>query len=258
MFRSIRGVCAAAKQAPTLARAASSVPAVYELRTYGIKPEAMPSFMALTADKIGLRTAVSPLLLYGASEIGGLNEVVHLWEYPTLGERMGVRVALAGAEEWNAEYMAPMRPMLAFQTNMTLALPSAGGVAPSPTPAQGGDPEPAAPPVYELRVRSLQHGTADAWGDMFAESLDAHPRKDNLWGNFISTAGPGGESSAVEIWRYDSFDERDDACAVMGVPGSVVPSAEAKGWHNAMEDAVLFVTGESTKLILPAPFSPSQ
>ena len=54
---------------------------VYEFRTYGIWPEHLKSFLNLTTEEFHLRTKESKLVGYWTSELGGLNEVVHIWEY---------------------------------------------------------------------------------------------------------------------------------------------------------------------------------
>lgn len=59
----------------------SSQNKLYELRTYSIKPAKLGSFLQLTNEKFHLRTAHSKLIGYWTSELGALNEVVHLWEY---------------------------------------------------------------------------------------------------------------------------------------------------------------------------------
>ena len=41
----------------------------------------MGEFLALSKEKFHLRTNHSILLGYWTSELGGLNQVVHLWEY---------------------------------------------------------------------------------------------------------------------------------------------------------------------------------
>ena len=63
------------------ARHMSSKSKIYELRTYSIKPECMKPFMELTFEKFHLRTEVSKLHGYWTAELGGLNQVVHMWEY---------------------------------------------------------------------------------------------------------------------------------------------------------------------------------
>lgn len=57
---------------------------VYELRTYAIWPEFLKDFLNLTTEEFHLRTSQSKLIGYWTSELGGLNEVVHIWEYGTL------------------------------------------------------------------------------------------------------------------------------------------------------------------------------
>lgn len=54
---------------------------IYELRTYSLKPEHMKEYLALTAEKFHLRTSHSILHGYWTVELGGVNQVVHLWEY---------------------------------------------------------------------------------------------------------------------------------------------------------------------------------
>merc|ERR1712071_109166 len=60
---------------------AATVGKVYELRTYNIWPQCFKAFLNLTSEEFHLRTAQSKLVGYWTSELGGLNEVVHIWEY---------------------------------------------------------------------------------------------------------------------------------------------------------------------------------
>ena len=48
---------------------------------YHVKPESFSEFLKLTNEKIHLRTNYSKLVGYWSTELGGLNEVVHIWEY---------------------------------------------------------------------------------------------------------------------------------------------------------------------------------
>lgn len=54
---------------------------VYELRTYAIWPQHLKDFLYLTTEEFHLRTSQSKLIGYWTTELGGLNEVVHIWEY---------------------------------------------------------------------------------------------------------------------------------------------------------------------------------
>lgn len=86
-----------------------------------------------------MRFAVSPALGYWTTEIGGpsillptaprlfidsifpgLNQVVHIWPYESLTQRLAIRADLGTNAKWNQDYMDVMRPMLASQTNSLL------------------------------------------------------------------------------------------------------------------------------------------
>ncbi len=57
---------------------------LYELRTYAIKPDKFGEFTKIMQEGYMLRTAHSKLIGYWSTDLGGVNEVVHIWEY---GER---------------------------------------------------------------------------------------------------------------------------------------------------------------------------
>lgn len=130
---------------------------VYELRTYSIKPQHVKDFLTLTSEEFHLRTSQSKLIGYWTSELGGLNEVVHLWEYgkslhlhtsfialmqrrialnifrkvyvksfqqfaDNLEHRAQVRLSLAGNTEWFQRYFGKILPWMIGQQNSVVAL----------------------------------------------------------------------------------------------------------------------------------------
>lgn len=60
---------------------------MYELRTYAVNPANFGEFLKLTSEKFHLRTAHSRLIGYWATELGGVNEVVHIWEYGMISKQ---------------------------------------------------------------------------------------------------------------------------------------------------------------------------
>lgn len=64
-----------------LSSTAASDKKIYELRTYAAQPSRFVEFLKLTEQRIHLRTSHSKLVGYWTTELGGINEVVHLWEY---------------------------------------------------------------------------------------------------------------------------------------------------------------------------------
>uniref|UniRef100_A0A3Q3DK29 Protein NipSnap homolog 3A-like n=1 Tax=Hippocampus comes TaxID=109280 RepID=A0A3Q3DK29_HIPCM len=96
--------------------------ALYEFRTYQIRPDRSSAFLELTNEKIHLRTAHSELVGYWSVEYGALNQVFHIWKYDSFSHRAAVRAALAQDERWMAEYIRPAIPMLTCQNNHVAAL----------------------------------------------------------------------------------------------------------------------------------------
>jgi hypothetical protein len=54
---------------------------IYELRTYAIRPDKFGEYLKVMEENIGLRTAHSKLVGFWITDLGGINEVNHLWEY---------------------------------------------------------------------------------------------------------------------------------------------------------------------------------
>jgi NIPSNAP len=73
---------------------------VYELRTYRAKAGRAPEFARLLAEMMPLRERFSRNVGLWLTEIGPLNEVVHLWAYRDLVERASVRARVLEEPEW--------------------------------------------------------------------------------------------------------------------------------------------------------------
>jgi hypothetical protein len=76
----------------------------YEIRTYRIRTGAVPAYLKLVEEEgIGLQKKyLKDLVGYFHSEIGPLNQIVHIWAYPSLDERERRRSALASDPAWQA------------------------------------------------------------------------------------------------------------------------------------------------------------
>lgn len=54
---------------------------LFEFRTYAIRPDKFGECMKIIENNIYIRTAHSKLVGFWITELGGINEVHHLWEF---------------------------------------------------------------------------------------------------------------------------------------------------------------------------------
>ena len=94
---------------------------IIELRTYTFKPGLLPAFMALyEAEGVEVQKRVlGNMLGYYTTEIGMLNQVVHLWGYDSFEDRARRRAELSADAGWQG-YLAKAMPMMETQESKLL------------------------------------------------------------------------------------------------------------------------------------------
>lgn len=76
---------------------------IYEIRTYRLRNGAVPEYLRAVEDGIAIqRRHLGTLVGYYFSEVGPLNEIVHVWAYAGLDDRERRRAALGADPEWQA------------------------------------------------------------------------------------------------------------------------------------------------------------
>jgi len=73
---------------------------LYEIRTYTMLPGAAPTVIEKWAERIEGRTKLSPLAFCGHTEIGGLNQWIHVWAYKDAAERFRIRDEARATGAW--------------------------------------------------------------------------------------------------------------------------------------------------------------
>src|SRR5260370_6430675 len=73
---------------------------IYEFRTYTFRPGAIPQVIQAWSPRIKERSARSPPIFAGHTEIGPLNQWVHVWAYKNMGEREKIRGEAVAAGIW--------------------------------------------------------------------------------------------------------------------------------------------------------------
>ena len=64
---------------------------IYEFRTYTLKPRTLPEFLKRFGEALPPRLALSRLAAFWYTEIGPLNQVLHVWAYENVLERSRIR-----------------------------------------------------------------------------------------------------------------------------------------------------------------------
>ena len=131
---------------------------IYELRTYTVKPGTGGDMVkaASTVSRDIRGDNFGKLEGYWSTEIGPLNQVLHMWSYRDFEERAKLRAELAKNPRWGGEYLPLIRPLLIRQDVRLL-----NAVRPPVAPATSGN-------IYEMRnYRARPAGAAKQW-------LDAH------------------------------------------------------------------------------------
>lgn len=72
----------------------------FEMRTYILKAGGTPQMSENWSKHLAARTKLSPLIGVFTSDIGHLNQWVHIWAYKSLDERMAVRKAAMEQGIW--------------------------------------------------------------------------------------------------------------------------------------------------------------
>ena len=97
---------------------------VYDFRLYTLKPGGVPEYMAAVKElalpirqKYGVKLAG-----WYYSDVGELNQVVHIWAYRDHAHLEEVKAQLRQDADWTQQYLPRVRPLIvAQQTYLMLA-----------------------------------------------------------------------------------------------------------------------------------------
>lgn len=200
---------------------------IYEMRTYTLRPPTVPEFEERFGAAIAHRDKYSPLAAFWHTEIGPLNQVIHVWPYRDLEERARIRAEALKDPNW------PPRTtefLLAQESKVLIPAP----FSPPLEPTQVG-------PYYEIRTYDVRPGAIPQVTEAFAAALPNRIKRSPLVGAFWTDCGP--LNQWIHIWAYRSLDERARIRAEALQDATWPPKAQE-----------LYLRME-TKIVLPASFS---
>jgi hypothetical protein len=95
---------------------------IVEERIYTLRPGEVPHYLRLY-EETGLaiqRPTLGRMVGYFSTDVGPLNQVVHLWAYQNMAERAERRDALTSDPEWRS-YVKTIRPLIIGQESKILS-----------------------------------------------------------------------------------------------------------------------------------------
>jgi hypothetical protein len=201
---------------------------IYEFRTYTLFPRALPEFIKRFGDALPRRLAYSKLAAFWYTEIGPLNQVVHVWPYADAAERSRIRAQAVKDGVWPPQTSALIAEM---KSELFEALP----FSPALEPSNDG-------PYFEMRSYLLKPASVTAMAQRWEEHLARRIKLSPLVGVFASDVG--GLNQWVHIWAYKSLDQRIEVRKRAATEGIWPPPGDSP------------VVRQENKILLAAPFSP--
>ncbi len=200
---------------------------IYEMRTYTLRAGTVPEFEKRFGAVIPHREKYSPLAAFWHTEIGPLNQVIHVWPYDDLSVRDRIRAEAMKDPNW-----PPKTSELIVAQESKILTPAP--FSPPLEPRQDG-------PIYEIRTYDVQPGMIPKMVEAFAAALPNRIRHSPLVGAFSTECSS--LNQWVHIWVYRSLDERMRLRAEAMKDPTWPPKASEIEWR--ME----------SKIVLPAAFS---
>ena len=206
---------------------------LYEVRTYTLRPGTVAEFEERFAKRLPLREQHSKLGAFWHTEVGPLNQVIHVYPYDDLQQRTSVRAALA-------------------QDAGRAALPGGGDLIvaqeaeimnPAPFMRALGSRDYGTGNVYEMRTYTFAPGDISKVLDGWGKAIEAREKFSPLAACWTSELG--GLNKFVHTWVYKDLNERARVREESRKPGGQWPPQTG-----------VRPVRQANKLLIPAAFSP--
>jgi hypothetical protein len=211
---------------------------IYEVRTYDIKPKSLGEVEKRFGEAYEFRKTLSPLAAFWHTEIGPLNQIIHVWPYKDIAERDRIQAEAVASGNWPpkiGEFIVNMRSEIFIPFKFS----------PEIKPGKMG-------PYFEMRTYTFAPGELGKIQKVWEKALPERQKISPLVGIWYSELG--GLNRFTHIWAYPSLDARNETREKASATGAWPPSAYAK--RENMPDALL--VAQENKIVMPSAFSPLQ
>jgi hypothetical protein len=205
---------------------------LYEVRTYTLRPGTTPEFEERYAKRLPLREKHSKLGAFWHTDVGPLNQVIHVYPYEDLAQRTAVREAMA--KDTALAQVPGGREFIAAQETEI--------VIPAPFMHALGSRDYGSGNVYEMRTYTFAPGDIPKVLDGWAKAIEAREKHSYLAACWTSELGA--LNRFTHVWVYKDLNERARVRAETRQAGVWPPQTGVRPIR------------QENKIVVPAAFSP--
>jgi len=211
---------------------------INELRMYTTKPGKMKDVVnasATVAQKIRGGDTYGKLIGHWWSEIGKMNQYVHMWSYKDVEEMRRLRSELAAKEDWKKKFVPIVGPYILTQ-DIRLLRPLTKINKPKNSTN-----------IYELKIISLNIGQSVKWAKNFLDIVNLIENKSiniGLWNTELQDP-----NEIVSIWSHQNLESMSNFWA------NIEANNDWKNFNSFQENAVKY---EQNIILRPSICSPLQ
>ena len=211
---------------------------IYEVRTYDIKPRSLPEVEKRFGEMYEKRRKYSELAAFWHTEIGPLNQILHVWGYKDLEERARIREAAVKDKAW-----PPNIGEFIVKQQSDIMIPLA--ISPPLKPGKMG-------PYFEMRTYTHAAGELPTMIKNWENAIDVRLQFGPVCAIWYSELGA--LSKFVHIWPYQSLDQRAEIRKKSHDTGMWPSSVKAIKEGGRAE----VLLAQENKILMPSAFSPLQ
>jgi len=204
---------------------------IYEVRTYRLVPGSLNEVIKRFGEAYEHRKKYSELSAFFYTEIGPLNQIIHIWPYESLDQRAAIRAETSGNPNWPPKISE-------FQVDMLSEIFVPFPFTPEFKPGKWG-------PVFEWRSYSIRPGAMGGTIERWGKAIDKRQELSPVLMAMHTELGP--LNKFVHIWPYESLEHRREVRAKAQAEKIWPPP----GGGNSL------IT-QDNKIVFAAPFSPIQ
>tara|TARA_B110000014_G_scaffold262297_1_gene255952 strand:- start:1052 stop:1690 length:639 start_codon:yes stop_codon:yes gene_type:complete len=168
---------------------------INELRMYTTRPGKMHHVVnasATVAQKIRNGDTYGKLIGHWSSELGRMNQYIHMWEYSDVEEMRKLRSELASKEDWKNKFVPLVGPYILTQ-EIRLLRPLTKIKQPN---LQTN--------IYELKIIKLNIGQAIKWKDKFLDivsNIEGASLNIGIWNTELQDP-----NEIISIWSHPNIE----------------------------------------------------